>query len=388
MLMWQSTPSNTLQAARHEARATTASSPIPRPPAPAGGKDVDSYGRRHQPGGLQEHQEQGRRPEVREVHDQRRGAEDARQGVRPHCRSVKGGTDPAFTDSTQEAKAFQDILADQRRAAAARCRPRPRSRPTSATPSTSLLAAGGHRASRSPTADVKAALHRGPGADGRGRAADVPADGDHGHAPRARTARARRAPRRAPAPVPGSVRPRRDCRTCCCCPAILLELLDPHRPDARRRLDELRRADPVLHPRTGGGAVRRARTTTRSRSTSSSPIGKDLLHSFTITVRLHRARRSACLAASGCPRRWCCSDTFRGRGLLRTLFLVPYALPVYAAVITWSFMFQRDNGLVNHVLHRPACTSLDHASFWLIGDNSFFVAGGRRRSGGPGRSRS
>ena len=44
-------------------------------------------------------------------------------------------------------------------------------------------------------------------------------------------------------------------------------------------------------------------------------------------------------------------DAFRGRGLLRALFLVPYALPVYAAVITWSFMFQRDNGLVNHVLH-------------------------------------
>ncbi|MEU1166758.1 hypothetical protein ABZ372_42995, partial [Streptomyces sp. NPDC005921] len=28
-----------------------------------------------------------------------------------------------------------------------------------------------------------------------------------------------------------------------------------------------------------------------------------------------------------------------------------YALPVYAAVITWVFMFQHDNGLVNHVLH-------------------------------------
>ena len=44
-------------------------------------------------------------------------------------------------------------------------------------------------------------------------------------------------------------------------------------------------------------------------------------------------------------------ETFRGRGLLRALFLVPYALPVYAAVITWAFMFQRDNGLINHVLH-------------------------------------
>ena len=37
--------------------------------------------------------------------------------------------------------------------------------------------------------------------------------------------------------------------------------------------------------------------------------------------------------------------------MLRTIFLMPYALPVYAAVITWAFMLQRDTGLVNHVLH-------------------------------------
>ncbi len=42
--------------------------------------------------------------------------------------------------------------------------------------------------------------------------------------------------------------------------------------------------------------------------------------------------------------------SFRGRGLLRTMFLVPYSLPIYAGVITWSFMLQRDNGLLNHVL--------------------------------------
>jgi multiple sugar transport system permease protein len=63
-------------------------------------------------------------------------------------------------------------------------------------------------------------------------------------------------------------------------------------------------------------------------------------------------------------------DAFRGRGLLRTVFLVPYALPVYAAVITWAFMFQRDNGLVNHVLHDQLHLTSDRP-FWLIGGNSF-----------------
>jgi multiple sugar transport system permease protein len=63
--------------------------------------------------------------------------------------------------------------------------------------------------------------------------------------------------------------------------------------------------------------------------------------------------------------------SFRGRSLLRTLFLIPYALPVYAAVIVWSFMLQRDTGLVNHVIvDQLHLTST--RPFWLIGGNSFW----------------
>ncbi|MCW2941714.1 MAG: sugar transporter permease [Actinomycetia bacterium] len=65
-------------------------------------------------------------------------------------------------------------------------------------------------------------------------------------------------------------------------------------------------------------------------------------------------------------------DAFRGRGVLRTLFLVPYALPVYAAVITWSFMFQHDTGLVNHMLHDQLHLT-SGKPFWLIGGNSFYA---------------
>jgi multiple sugar transport system permease protein len=56
--------------------------------------------------------------------------------------------------------------------------------------------------------------------------------------------------------------------------------------------------------------------------------------------------------------------------LVRTLFLTPYALPAYAAVITWSFLLQRDTGLVNHVLG-DQLHLIDHRPFWLIGGNSF-----------------
>jgi multiple sugar transport system permease protein len=61
---------------------------------------------------------------------------------------------------------------------------------------------------------------------------------------------------------------------------------------------------------------------------------------------------------------------FRGRGLLRTLFLAPYALPAYAAVITWSFLLQRDTGLINHVLV-DQLHIFHHRPFWLLGGDSF-----------------
>ncbi|GGS41108.1 ABC transporter permease [Streptomyces griseoviridis] len=99
------------------------------------------------------------------------------------------------------------------------------------------------------------------------------------------------------------------------------------------------------------------------------PVGADLLHSFLITVAFTVLSVGLCWAL-GTAAAICMQDTFRGRGLLRALFLVPYALPVYAAVITWVFMFQHDNGLVNHVLHDQLGLT-DKPSFWLIGDNAF-----------------
>jgi multiple sugar transport system permease protein len=65
-------------------------------------------------------------------------------------------------------------------------------------------------------------------------------------------------------------------------------------------------------------------------------------------------------------------DSFKGRGLLRALFLTPYALPVYASVIVWVFMFQHDNGLVNHVVHDQLHLT-GGRPFWLLGGNSFYA---------------
>ncbi|EDY60984.1 sugar ABC transporter permease [Streptomyces sviceus ATCC 29083] len=101
------------------------------------------------------------------------------------------------------------------------------------------------------------------------------------------------------------------------------------------------------------------------------PVGEALLHSFLVTVAFTLLSVGLCWLI-GTAAAVYLQDTFRGRGLLRALFLIPYALPVYAAVITWVFMFQHDNGLVNHVLHDQLHLT-DKPSFWLIGDNSFYA---------------
>ena len=99
------------------------------------------------------------------------------------------------------------------------------------------------------------------------------------------------------------------------------------------------------------------------------PIGRALLHSFTVSI-LYTMIVVGLAWLFGMSAAAVLQRSFRGRGTLRTLFLVPYSLPVYAGVITWSFMLQRDNGLVNHVLSSNLHL-LDNPPFWLIGNNAF-----------------
>jgi multiple sugar transport system permease protein len=100
--------------------------------------------------------------------------------------------------------------------------------------------------------------------------------------------------------------------------------------------------------------------------------GMALLHSFSVTLAFTLIVLVLSwlfgLAAAVFTQRM-----FRGRGVIRTIFLIPYGLPVFASVITWSFMFQRDTGAVNHVLVDQLHLANGGAArpFWLIGPNSF-----------------
>ncbi|MEO7060098.1 MAG: sugar ABC transporter permease [Lapillicoccus sp.] len=100
-----------------------------------------------------------------------------------------------------------------------------------------------------------------------------------------------------------------------------------------------------------------------------SSIGVGLLKSFGVTLAF-----SVCALASswglGMAAAVALQQPFRGRGVVRTLFLVPYALPAYAGILTWNFMLQRDTGLINHVLADNLQLITDRP-FWLLGGNAF-----------------
>ena len=67
--------------------------------------------------------------------------------------------------------------------------------------------------------------------------------------------------------------------------------------------------------------------------------------------------------------------SFWGRGLFRTLFLIPYAIPMYAGIIAWKFMFQKDTGALNFLLaDNLHLIDVADKPFWLIGSNAFTAA--------------
>ncbi|WP_437815234.1 carbohydrate ABC transporter permease [Sorangium sp. So ce1078] len=101
-----------------------------------------------------------------------------------------------------------------------------------------------------------------------------------------------------------------------------------------------------------------------------SPVGGELLRSFSVTVAV-----SVLVVGGswllGTAAAVALQKPFRGRSALRTLFLVPFAMPIFTGVITWSFMLQRDTGIVNTVLV-DQLGLVQERPFWLLGDNSFF----------------
>ncbi|WP_051663473.1 carbohydrate ABC transporter permease [Alicyclobacillus macrosporangiidus] len=62
---------------------------------------------------------------------------------------------------------------------------------------------------------------------------------------------------------------------------------------------------------------------------------------------------------------------FRGRRWIRTIFLLPYAVPVFVNAIIWRMLFMNGWGLVDRVLAQLHLASVN--TYWLIGPHSFWA---------------
>ena len=63
---------------------------------------------------------------------------------------------------------------------------------------------------------------------------------------------------------------------------------------------------------------------------------------------------------------------FKGRALIRTLFLLPWIVPQFVTGLLWGFMWQADKGIINYIL----CDLLHIFKikpFWLIGPNTLWA---------------
>ena len=65
------------------------------------------------------------------------------------------------------------------------------------------------------------------------------------------------------------------------------------------------------------------------------------------------------------------NTNFRGRALLRSLYLVPYVIPTFVTALLWRMMFLPHTGLINRTLSAIGVADLN--TYWLVGAKSFWA---------------
>lgn len=91
-----------------------------------------------------------------------------------------------------------------------------------------------------------------------------------------------------------------------------------------------------------------------------------LLHSVRVSLSFSVLTTIVCIPV-GLLAAMAVNTTFRGRGLVRSLFLVPYVIPSFVTAVVWRFILQ-PTGAANTVLDMFGI----EGGQWLIGGNAFW----------------
>lgn len=62
---------------------------------------------------------------------------------------------------------------------------------------------------------------------------------------------------------------------------------------------------------------------------------------------------------------------YRGRALVRALYLIPYVIPTFVTALIWRMMFLNGTGLIDRFLAALHVANVN--TYWLLGSNSFWA---------------
>lgn len=65
------------------------------------------------------------------------------------------------------------------------------------------------------------------------------------------------------------------------------------------------------------------------------------------------------------------NTSYRGRTLVRSLYLIPYVIPTFVTALVWRQMFLNGTGLVDRFLAAIHVANIN--TYWLLGPNSFWA---------------
>jgi multiple sugar transport system permease protein len=102
----------------------------------------------------------------------------------------------------------------------------------------------------------------------------------------------------------------------------------------------------------------------------SSPISGDLLHSFLVTIG-YTAFVVVVSWVFAMAAATFVSDGRRSSKAFRGLFIIPYAIPAFASIMTWTTAFQ-SHGAVNTLLGKDLHL-INPNGLWLAGDRAFWA---------------
>ena len=102
-----------------------------------------------------------------------------------------------------------------------------------------------------------------------------------------------------------------------------------------------------------------------------SPVHAGMLLALRNTA-LYAILVTICAVAIGLGVALLLNRDFPGKAAARTLLMLPWVVPTYVVGTLWGFMWQRDEGIINHVLV-DVLHLMHDKPFWLIGGNTFFA---------------